>query len=144
VPALRRAIEASGCVDLGVASRRLLVRGEEILLAGNERPWFGPPCLAEKRPADFSILLSHSPDQIAWARRHQFDLMLSGHTHGGQIRFPIIGPVVCPSWYGVRYSAGLFLEDPIVAHVSRGISGLFPIRWNCQPEVTLLVLERAA
>ena len=46
------------------------------------------------------FLLSHAPDQIQWAQRYQFDLMLAGHTHGGQIRFPLIGPIVTPSRLG--------------------------------------------
>jgi predicted MPP superfamily phosphohydrolase len=100
------------------------------------------PSLAKPRDLQLKILLSHSPDQVRWARKHGFDLMLCGHTHGGQIRYPIIGPTVCPSWYGVRYASGLFLERALAIHVSRGVSGLFPIRWNCLPEVALLVLRR--
>src|SRR5262249_5702051 len=87
------------------------------------------------------ILLAHTPDQITWARRLGFDLMLAGHTHGGQIRFPLIGPVVCPSWHGTRYSAGFYDEPPTLLHTSRGTASLMPLRWNCRPEITKLTLR---
>jgi uncharacterized protein len=98
------------------------------------------------RTADGSqlrILLSHSPDQFAWARRWDFDLMLAGHTHGGQIRLPIVGPVVCPSRHGVKYAGGTFYSYPTLMHVSRGISAEAPIRLNCRPELSRLVLQTA-
>jgi predicted MPP superfamily phosphohydrolase len=149
IPQLRRTIGESGFVDVGGRQLVHYVRGLPVLLAGNERPWFdcGSALAAAEsiaaEPAALKILLSHSPDQVRWARRRGFDLMLAGHTHGGQIRFPLVGPVVCPSWYGLRYASGLFLNERPIVHVSRGVSGLFPIRWNCLPEVTLLVLQRA-
>jgi len=119
----------------------------QLLLAGNELPWIGPapdlqiapPPAAEGGPV--RILLAHSPDQFRWARRHQFDLMLAGHTHGGQVRVPLIGPILTPSRSGVRYSGGVFYRPPTVLHVSRGISAEWPLRWNCPPEVVLVVLR---
>ena len=87
------------------------------------------------------ILLSHSPDQLAWAREQGFQLMLAGHNHGGQIRLPMIGPIVTPSLHGVKYASGVFDESPTVMHVSRGISGDQPLRWNCPPELTRVVLK---
>ena len=138
-----------GWRDLGGQVHELFERGERLWLAGNEWPWFAPrPDLSRtletsttghQRP--FRILLSHSPDQLPWARQHQFDLMLAGHTHGGQVRFPFLGPVVAPSTYGTRYASGTFYERPTLMHVSRGISALFPLRMNCPPELSLLTLR---
>jgi predicted MPP superfamily phosphohydrolase len=91
----------------------------------------------------FRILLSHSPDQIDWAIRQRFPLMLAGHTHGGQIVFPVIGPVVSPSKYGTKYAGGLFQVSGVVMHVSRGLSGEEPVRWNCPPELAILTLVSA-
>jgi predicted MPP superfamily phosphohydrolase len=139
---LRHQAVRGGFVDLGGRLSMCEVHGEQILLAGNELPWFGPAPEPVPQSATIKILLSHSPDQVGWAQKRGFDLMLSGHTHGGQICFPWIGPVVCPSWYGVRYASGLFIEPRLVTHVSRGVSGLFPIRWNCLPEVSLLILRK--
>jgi predicted MPP superfamily phosphohydrolase len=144
VAQLRRALTDCGIEDLGSRFATREMRGIRVLLAGNECPWFPPePDLdpARCRAAAFSILLSHSPDQLPWARRHGFRLMLAGHTHGGQIRFPLIGPVVCPSRYGVRYASGLFDRPPTLLHVSRGLSGVQPLRLHCPPELTLLELR---
>jgi predicted MPP superfamily phosphohydrolase len=151
VSRIRAEMNAAGLIDLGGQCRSIDVNGATMVLAGNELPWITPAAdptcfapLVEARnsgePAPLSILLSHSPDQLAWARRHGFDLMLAGHTHGGQIVFPIIGPVLCPSRFGSRYASGTFHEPPTVLHVSRGVGGNTPLRWNCPPEITRLVL----
>jgi hypothetical protein len=149
VPGLRRTIADCGWVDLGSRVEVVAIDGRKILLAGNERPWFGtaPDVPPRARDADgapiLRILLSHSPDQIRWARQQNFDLMLAGHTHGGQIQLPVIGPMVSPSLFGVKYASGVFYESPTLVHVSRGVSGLDPIRINCLPEVTKLILRPA-
>jgi predicted MPP superfamily phosphohydrolase len=116
-----------------------------LLLAGNELPWFaGAESLPLDSPEDsLKILLSHSPDQLKWARQRGFDLMLAGHTHGGQIAFPLIGPIIAPSRYGVKYAAGTFQFDGLLMHVSRGLSGDKPIRINCPPEIGCLTIRSA-
>lgn len=142
VDRLRGTMRQSGFVDVG--GRHETVGDPPIVIAGNERPWFkaSVPSLAGAPSAALRILLAHTPDQLKWARAQQFDLMFAGHTHGGQVRFPLIGPVVCPSWHGTRYAAGFFHAPPTVLHVSRGTAGLFPYRLNCRPELTRLVLHR--
>lgn len=144
---VRQILAGCGLIDLSGRWLRSEVRDQGIVLAGNELPWFRPAAdmrscpPKDDRSRDFRILLSHSPDQFTWAQRNDFDLMLAGHTHGGQICFPWIGPILAPSKYGVRYSAGTFYLPPLVMHVSRGISGLQPLRFNCPPELTRLVLR---
>ncbi|MBX3414258.1 MAG: metallophosphoesterase [Pirellulales bacterium] len=147
---LRQTIDDAGLIYLGGRSQVLTCGEGEILLAGNELPWFAPAADPRSFPAEstagrrFRLLLSHSPDQYAWARRHDFDLMLAGHNHGGQFRLPVIGPILAPSHYGVRYASGVFHEPPTVLHVARGISAQQPARFNCSPEITRLVLHCAA
>ncbi len=90
------------------------------------------------------VVLSHDPDVFAyWPDGVRLDLMLSGHTHGGQAWLPIIGPPFVPSQFGFRYLRGLFRERERQLYVSRGVgaSGV-PIRWKCLPELTLVVLRR--
>jgi predicted MPP superfamily phosphohydrolase len=146
VPRLRQALAGAGFVDVG--GRAITIDPWPIVVAGNERPWFADAPLdgAVQRigGAVVRLLLAHSPDQLAWARRHRFDLMLAGHTHGGQVCFPLIGPVLCPSRHGTKYAAGFFHESPTLLHVSRGTASLFPVRLNCPPEITKLVLRPAA
>ena len=88
------------------------------------------------------ILLAHSPDQFRWAQANDIDLMLAGHLHGGQVKFPLLGAIASPSIYGVRYVAGVFRNSNTVMHVSRGVGSLTPLRIGCPPEVALLVLRR--
>ncbi len=139
------AMREAGFEHLG--GRGVLAADSRILIAGDERPWFaagadGCQALLAEAPHALRILLSHTPDHVGWARRQGFDLMLAGHTHGGQIRFPLVGPIFCPSWHGVKYAGGFFDESPTMLHVSRGTASLMPLRINCPPEMTKLVLCR--
>jgi predicted MPP superfamily phosphohydrolase len=138
-----------GLVHVGGTWREAIVRDTPIVIAGNELPWFGPaPHTAGMPPRDANdlplrVLLAHTPDQFGWARLHDFDLILAGHNHGGQVCLPVIGPILAPSLTGVRYAGGTFRRDNTVLHVSRGTGGLTPFRWNCTPEIALLVLGSA-
>lgn len=149
VQTLRALLKAAGLIDMGGRWQTIEVRGKQVLLAGNELPWFGPAadmsrCTAlDLDPPAFKIALVHTPDQYRWARRYEFDLMLAGHTHGGQVQLPIIGAVFAPSRHGVKYASGTFHEGATVLHVSQGVSSLLPLRWNCRPELAKLVLRSA-
>ena len=144
---LRTALKASNLVDLGGRFVELPVGKETLILAGNELPWLPPAADFAKAPPPSSragpvrIALSHSPDQLPWAQQNEVDLLLAGHLHGGQIRIPVLGPIVSPSWHGVRYASGLFHSPPTLMHVSRGISGEIPLRLNCRPEVAKITLH---
>ena len=90
------------------------------------------------------VLVSHNPDVIPDLGSYSTtlpDLVLSGHTHGGQVRLPLIGPVVTSSDYGRRFAEGWVFE-PMPAFVSRGLGvSLLPIRMLCPPELALLELK---
>lgn len=90
------------------------------------------------------VLLSHHPDYAEEIPEDlRVDLILSGHTHGGQVRIPYsIAPIV-PSRYGQKYSGGLVrLKKGRQVYVSRGIGVvMIPVRFNCPPELTLLTLK---
>ena len=74
--------------------------------ANPETPWFKPaPDLSQCPPNVFRLCLSHTPDTMPWARRNKIDLMLAGHVHGGQIRFPILGATFVPSRFSRRFSS---------------------------------------
>jgi predicted MPP superfamily phosphohydrolase len=149
LPRLRTTMNAQGFVDLGGRWLQAPDRGQSLILAGNELPWVAPaPDLHECGPSSrdggpLRIVLAHSPDQINWARRHEVDLMLCGHTHAGQIRLPLVGAVFMPSRYGVKFDYGLFDLPPTIMHVTRGVSGQHPLRWNCAPEIAILSLRQA-
>jgi uncharacterized protein len=137
--------EFDRCGWQNAAGRVLRVEhgGRALEIGGTERPWMGQqPQFAPPGDA-FRILLSHTPDHLDWARRNRVDLMLAGHNHGGQIVLPVIGPVFSPSRHGVRYAGGAYWADPTLLYVSRGLSGRRPLRFNCPPELTRLILTRS-
>jgi uncharacterized protein len=143
---VRRTLEQSGLVDLGGRQRQIDISGCSVLLAGNERPWIDQEdrhsCLSPSADADaLRIALAHCPDQLRWARAWNADLMLAGHTHGGQIRIPPLGAIFSPTRHGVKYVSGVFYSPPTILHVSRGVSGDVPLRWNCPPEIACLRLR---
>ena len=84
------------------------------------------------------ILLVHNPDFVAMLPPGRIDLVLSGHTHGGQVRLPLLGTPILPSCFGNRHASGWIRgSNGTVGYVNRGL-GMWPIRlrWNCRPEVT--------
>lgn len=147
---IRRRLLRNGMRVLGNSWEILEVRGQPMLLIGHEGPWFTPApdlTLVPKlqfgnQGRIFRLCLSHTPDNITWARRHGIDLVLAGHVHGGQIRFPLIGATFVPSRFSRRYDCGTFFEPPTVMHVSRGVAGQHPYRMLCRPEVTRIVLKK--
>ena len=144
VRALRSRIANQGFVDVNGCWKCDCVNQTKVMLAGNELPWFAGAEQLNDSAVDqkgFKILLSHTPDHAYWAKSQGFDFVLAGHNHGGQVRFPLVGPVVSPSWYGVRFASGSFLLDDMAMHVSRGLSSDDPIRINCLPELSLLTLS---
>jgi uncharacterized protein len=141
-PFIRRRLSRLGMHVLANTWQQIEVRGEPLVVVGHEGPWFKPaPDLSGAPTEPFRLCLSHTPDHIVWARRQRIDLMLSGHVHGGQVRFPLFGSLLVPSKYGRRYDCGAFDENPTLLYVSRGLSGQHPLRYNCRPEATLLTLR---
>lgn len=90
------------------------------------------------------ILLYHSPELMPDARTHEVDLYLCGHTHGGQVRLPLIGPLLTSSQLGRRYVMGHYHEARTHLYVSRGVGfeGLSAprLRFLCPPEILLVTL----
>jgi uncharacterized protein len=159
------AVEASGARMLRNRHERVSFRGVDFWVAGIDSPDHEQYRIADGRrsrwaqlfrrnldsahrgiPSDsFRILLAHTPDVIRDAARLGVDLMLSGHTHGGQVRFPLLGATVVPSRYGHRYAAGEFHVDGTALYVSRGLGTVrFPLRFLCRPELAILTLRRPA
>lgn len=139
---IRETMNDLGWCDVSSRCEEIEIHGRTLAIGGTEKPWMGEhPDFSATSSDAFRLLLSHTPDNIKWARGQNVDLMLSGHNHGGQVRLPLIGPLYSPSVYGTRYASGAFWEDPTLLYVSRGISGQHPLRIRCQPELTKLVLR---
>jgi len=87
------------------------------------------------------LLLVHNPDYLAIMPPVTIDLVLAGHTHGGQICLPGGRALLAPSAYGRRYLAGLAHTPHAPAYISRGIGAMtVPLRWHCPPEIVVVHL----
>lgn len=120
--------------------------GKRLWIAG-----LGSVCQDESRPdkgipkavvsgGEAGIVMAHEPDILEEIAKYNVDLMLSGHTHGGQVRFPFMPPLELPP-YGKLYVEGLFRHGPTQLYVNRGIGAVgVPFRLNCPPEITVITL----
>ena len=147
-------IRDTGIVWLEQEAVTIEVRGQALTLVGvacSHEPEVDAARLAQSLEGipegDLTVLLYHSPDLILEASERQVDLVLSGHTHGGQIRLPVLGPVVTFSRYGRKYASGLFQEGGTIMYVSRGLGfegGSLPrARFLCRPEIVSIELTGA-
>lgn len=91
------------------------------------------------------ILLTHGPELIRKLTTEQIDLMLVGHTHGGLVNAPLLSRIFQPlSTIGRKYKSGLFKIENFFLYVNRGVgTSVFPFRFRCPPEITLIELEKA-
>ena len=142
----RRALAENGFVELTNTGVFLERGGERLFLAGVDDLRTGKPnlrrALHQCRAEDACILLSHNPDITERIRDPRVDLILSGHTHGGQVTLPLIGAPTTASVYGQKYRAGLVQGPTARVYVSRGVGTIgLPIRWGAPPEVTLITLR---
>jgi len=143
------AMEAMGIAIL-LNECEAIVRGDQrIYLAGIDDARFYRVDNIEKAalqiPANaFSILLSHTPEVYRQAAGANFNLMLSGHTHGGQICLPGSIPIKLEAVLPRRMGAGAWRHQKMTGYTSVGAgSSLLPVRLNCPPEITLHCLRRA-
>jgi len=134
--------------DLRHKSRSIELHGSRIWFIGAGDLWedhlnldslmFGIPA------NECRIVLAHNPDTADSDFNIPVDLMISGHTHGGQVRIPFIGPPVLPV-KNRNYSCGLKKSKRgMPVFISKGIGwAIYPVRFNCFPEIAVLELARA-
>jgi uncharacterized protein len=97
--------------------------------------------LGDATGRDAVILLSHNPDFVEMLRDHRVGLVLSGHTHGGQVILPGFGAPIVPSQYGQKYLYGLVQGPMCQVFVTRGVGTIAPpVRFLCRPEIVLITL----
>ena len=114
-------------------------------LAGLDSVWKGAPdpirAFAGYRDGNVALALVHEPDYfLTLVRLTPVDVQLSGHSHGGQVRIPAFGPVILPPW-GQIYHTGLYELNGRFVYTGRGLGMVeLPLRFNCPPELTEIVL----
>ncbi len=141
-------LEAAG-IKMLLNECAVIVRGDQrIYLAGIDDAHYFRVDNIEKAGSEipdgeFSILLSHTPEIYRQAAHAEFNLMLSGHTHGGQICLPGSIPVTLDSVLPRRFGAGAWRYHNMIGYTSVGAgSSIVPVRFNCPPEITLHHLSR--
>lgn len=126
-------------------------RGERLWIAGLADAYYDTPNLGlaipKRKPNEPILLLGHEPDfaDVVAAEAGTVDLMLAGHTHGGQVRIPFLPPVLLPAM-GEKYVEDLHRvgSSGMQIYVNRGLGCMhLPFRFNCPPELTLLTLQPA-
>lgn len=112
---------------------------EGFTLGGVRSPHLNHDDLEAVNGAD--VLLAHSPEVFKKAKSKEIGLVLSGHTHGGQVNIPLLTHLILPLRYGKKYKEGLFKEKDTYMYVSRGVgTTILPIRFNAPPEISLIKL----
>lgn len=91
------------------------------------------------KSSDATLLLAHNPDAKDALRSYDWNLLLCGHTHGGQLRLPFVGAPFAPV-RDKRFVEGLHHWNERWIHVTRGVGNLYGLRINCRPEISLLTL----
>lgn len=131
--------------DLGEKAVRLERSGEHLWLAGGGDLWEDhrnlDGMLAEVPDGECRIVAAHNPDTADMPRTRRVDLMLCGHTHGGQVALPLLGSPILPV-KNKDYSSGLkHSPSGCPVFISRGIGwAIAPVRFNCAPEIAVLEL----
>ena len=117
---------------------------EQRNVAGGKINLIGASCrnanhvLPPAQPDVKNILLMHYPAWVKSLGARKFDLILAGHSHGGQVRIPFYGPIMVPFLVD-QYDLGLFQTASGPLYVGAGIGWYpVPIRFNCRPEITVI------
>ncbi|WP_235550618.1 metallophosphoesterase [Paenibacillus sp. Soil750] len=141
-------LEGGGFRCLRNQGLRIQKGSQSIWIAGVEDMWEGVPnlkaALQSAKKEEWVLLLSHAPDYAdVVSAAGGVHLQLSGHSHGGQVRLPIIGALASVP-YGVKYPSGLYHiggNQYLTLYTNRGIGvSVRPIRFMCRPEITVLTL----
>lgn len=120
---------------------------QKILVTGTDDPFdfYTEAALMslETNGYPFKIAMVHTPEMAKWAAKNKYDLYLCGHTHGGQICLKKGMPLISHQFEGKKFNHGVWKTGSMTGYTSRGagVSGL-PLRFNCNPEITLITLHR--
>ncbi len=142
---VRRGLEASGIKVLEDEAFRIDGRGAPLWIVGLADLWTRPQHVLEtlsRVPPDQTIIaLTHNPDLFP-KLPSTVQLLVAGHTHGGQVKLPIIGTAITPSNFGQKYVRGHVMENGHHLFVTSGIgTSILPVRFNVPPEIVLLTIN---
>ena len=142
---VRDALSRGGVMDISNGVHTLWRDSGMLHMAGVDDVWMMKQRMGEVLEAvpveGAAILLAHEPDFAdESAATGRFGLQLSGHTHGGQVQVPFVGPLRLPP-LGTKYHNGLYRVGEMLVYTNRGVGMVKPyVRFNCRPEVTVITL----
>lgn len=143
--AVRRLLQQSRIELLHDRCAALRIKGRDVKLTGVADAWSEDLNLAAAFPPEEAagaatrILLSHNPDTKEFLKFNPWDLLLCGHTHGGQVVLPWLGAPWAPV-RDKRFLAGMYSWEHRCIHITRGVGNVHGVRFNCPPEVSLINL----
>jgi hypothetical protein len=138
------ALQAEGINVLVNESVTIERDGARVWLAGIDDAVKGHPDLGKTLQGipgnEAVVLLAHEPDFADEASKFPIDLQLSGHSHGGQVRIPLLPPLFLPEM-AKKYVWGSYRVRSLNLYTNPGLGTVnIPVRWNCPPEITLLTV----
>lgn len=139
-----RVTKALETANISVLTNKVILK-DGFWLAGVDDLWAGKPdvdgTLSQVKDDKPILLFTHNPDLFPKIPK-RVDLSIAGHTHGGQVYFPLLGRPIVPSDYGERYALGLIQEDGHQLFVNPGTgTSILPVRFLVPPEVSILIIN---
>jgi len=144
---LKEGLEKLGIKILKNTGEKVTVKDDHIWITGVDDPHKEKDDLKKALEGidkkSFKILLAHSPQIIVKAEKEDIDMIFSGHTHGGQVRFPFLGAIYSHTKGALKYSMGKFRINKTQMFVSRGMGmSILPIRFLCPAEMTFFTMKK--
>jgi uncharacterized protein len=144
--AMADALREAGITVLHNEGQRVELDDKSLWVAGCDSAWAGhadmQAAMQGRRPQEACLTLIHEPDMAFEAREQGADLILAGHTHGGQVRLPLVGaPYDLKMDPRIGIAAGFQNVGAGLLHITAGLGHTIPLRFGCPPEVVWLECE---
>ena len=142
----KQGMKNAGIVILDNRAERIEINGQRIKIGGVGDLWEDSqdinPTIENTKEEDFVILVSHNPDYVEEIVTYNIDLVLSGHTHGGQVTLFGLWALLLPSRYGQKYRTGILDTKFTKVVITNGVGTIAPpVRFFARPEINVIVLK---
>ncbi len=149
-----RTLKKAGAISVFEKDELVYIKNFQLNIFSIKMPWSFKPFEVEEKhfleifkgsQETFSLFLIHTPDHFPVAVKYKIDLVLAGHTHGGQFRLPFFGSRFKYSKFGKKYESGIFYDGQSCMYVNRGIGMTGNVRYRmrslCPPEILIITIK---